>query len=111
MVQVFFELPSDMAATLQNQANHEQSRIDDIVDLALREYLEIIPSEEIVEARDFALRPDLVHKAKTIAAKAHVNVDAVVQIALKDYFSQNSTAYETLPAILQRLTGIEATNA
>ncbi len=114
MVQLFFELPRYTAATLRNQANNDQNLIDIIVDFAVRKYLKNSPnSQESCKVRDLALRSHVVHKARSIAAKAHVNVDAVVEIALQQYFSQTRPASETLSAILQRLAGSQTgtTNA
>ncbi|MDQ6825994.1 MAG: hypothetical protein M3Z14_02190 [Candidatus Eremiobacteraeota bacterium] len=43
-----------------------------------------------------------------IAVKAEVDLDAIVKVAVQQYFSQSRAAAETLPSILQRLTGIHA---
>jgi len=78
-------------------------------DRALREYLKESSIEDASESSHFDLPSELVDKANAIAAKAHVDVDAIVNIALKKYFSQTGAAYEKLPTILQGLTGIQAT--
>ncbi len=107
MVQLNFELPSVMAATLQNRAGNDQNCVDDIIQSALLGYFEqATTNEELLSKLDFKLPPNLLAKAKQIASKANVDVDAIVQVALQQYFSQTRTAVETLPAILGRLTGI-----
>ncbi len=61
--------------------------MDEIFEFALREYLECDPtSEEIAESCNFALPAQFVEKANAIAAKAHVSVDAVVEMALRNFF-------------------------
>lgn len=107
MVQLNFELPSVLAATLQNRAGNDQDCVDDIVESALLGYFEqTATSEDLLRRLDFLLPPDLLAKTNHIVSKAKVDVDAIVQVALQQYFSQTRTAVETLPAILARLTGI-----
>lgn len=80
---------------------------DEAFDVALRRYVNGDPAaEEVASARNFTLPLELVEKVNTIALKARVDIDAVVEIALKQYFAQGRTAHETLPGIIQELTGI-----
>ncbi len=114
MVQLNFELPCVLAATLRNRAGNDQDCVDDIIESALIGYFEqTATSEDLLSRLNFKLPPELLAKTKQIASKANIDVDAIVQVALQQYFSQTRTAVETLPAILTRLTGIPAltTNA
>ncbi len=114
MVQLNFELPSALAKTLQNEANNEQNRIGEIVDFALLKHLGMDPhSDEVGPTSDLDLAPPLLARMNAIAAKADVNLEAIVKLAVQQYFSQSSNAAVTLPSILQKLTGIHVrtTNA
>ncbi len=107
MVQLNFELPSALATTLQNEAQNDQNRVGEIVDFALLKHLDMDPSnEEIRPAARLGLAAPLVAKMNAIAVKADVDLDAIVKVAIQQYFSQSRTAADTLPSILQRLTGI-----
>ncbi|MDQ6826952.1 MAG: hypothetical protein M3Z14_07125 [Candidatus Eremiobacteraeota bacterium] len=107
MVQLNFELPSPLATTLQNEANNQQHRMDEIVELALLNHFNPDPgTEKNGPSPDFDLAPQLIAKMNAIAGKAAIDVDAIVRIAVQQYFSQARTAAESLPFILHRLTGI-----
>ncbi len=114
MVHLTFELPSALATTLHHEAGNQQNRVDEIVEFALLEYFNTDPSDEQTTASaDLNLAPKVLAKMNAIAAKAGVDMNTLVKLALRQYFSQDLTAAKTLPSILQRLTGIHArtTNA
>lgn len=113
MVHLNFELPSALATKLHHKAGNRQNRLDEIVEVALSEYFDTNPSaEQTSPLADFDLAPHLIAKMNTIAAKAGVDMNTLVQLALRQYFSQDRAVAENLPSILQRLTGIHArTNA
>ncbi len=113
MVHLNFELPSALATKLHHKAGNRQNRVDEIVEFALSEYFDTNPSDEQTSSSaDLDLAPHLMEKMNTIAAKAGVDMHTLVQLALRQYFSQDRTAAENLPSILRRLTGIHArTNA
>jgi len=108
-VKLLFDLPLELAATLQNRAGNKQARVDEIVESALLHYLERESTGQEADGMlDFTLPPELRAKLTHIEAKANLDVDAIVQVALRQYFSQGRTPLDTLPAILTRLTGIPA---
>lgn len=104
------QLPSDhpkvSTARFRGDAISQNFLADRMFDFTLREYLKDSSTEKAEGSHDFALPSELMEKANAIAAKARVDVDAVVEVALKRYFSQERTANETLPTILGNMTGI-----
>lgn len=102
------QLPSDhpkvSTARFRGNTVSQNFLADKMFDFTLREYLKNSSSEKAEGSHDFALPSELMEKTNAIAAD--VDVDAVVEVALKRYFSQERTANETLPTILGNMTGL-----
>lgn len=59
MVRLDFELPSDLATRLQNQAENTPNRVDEIVEFALLKLFDTEPSIEMDSLPDLDLAPSL----------------------------------------------------
>lgn len=85
----------------------QQLSADEAFDVAVRRYAKSDSATDTVAAScSFTLPSAIVEKVSTIAAKARIDIAAVVEIALKQYFAQGRPTHETLIGILQGLTGI-----